>query len=535
MGVAACGAPAGGTTGGAAPPATGKGAPLTVAIASSPETIDPQMNSSLDGASYLIHFFEGLARVKRDGIGVEYGQAESHTVSDDGLVWTFTLRENAKWSDGQPVTARDFEYAWKRLVDPNTAAPYGGDMGMYVKNGAAIYSGEKPVDELGVRVIDDRTFEVTLENPCAFFMEIAAFPTYMPVRRDMIEKEGDAWVRSGATYITNGPFKLSSFTLDDKMVMIQNPNYWDIANIVPSQLTFLFLPDTVAELAAFRSGEISLMATPPQEESKALEAEGLWHGNVMLGTYYASFNTQIEPFNNPLVRKALTLAVDTKYIAEVVREGHVKPAEAFVGDGFSTSGFGQAFRANAPKYVSPSNYEANKEAAKQALAEAGYPDGAGIPKIEYLYNEDTGHRLIGEALQQMWKEVLNINVELRSAEWAVVLEDRRKGNFQMARNGWIGDYNDPATMLTLFLSNSGNNDGKYNSPEYDSLIGLSMAATDPTTRNELLHQAEDVLLGKDWALIPIYYYLKENCWVKNLKGYVSTPLGYDMFFGAYLE
>ena len=510
---------------------------LNIALASTPETIDPTLNTTVDSACYAVHQFEPLMRYKWDGKGVEYGMAGSYDVSDDGLVWTFYLRDSL-WSDGEPVKAQDFDYAFRRLVNPDVAAPYGYDMGSFIKNGGKIVLGEDglTVDDLGVKVIDDKTLEVTLEAPCPFFLEIMAFPVFSPIRQDIIEKYGaDNWIKSGESYVTNGPFMMESFSLDEAMISIKNPGYWDVDNLKPAKINWLFLSDDKAELAALRAGEADYIDGFPQEEMKSLKAEGLYGRIEQLGTYYISYNINKEPLNNPLVRKALTLAIDTDFIANVLREGTVSPAEAFVGNGFRTSGASKDFRDGYPSYVSPSDYETNKLLAQEALAEAGYPGGEGIPKIEYLLNDNTGHIMIAEAIQAMWKEVLGISIEIRVADWSVVTVDRRAGNFQIARQGWIGDYNDPATMLTLLLSSSGNNDGKYNSPKFDELIAASMAETDPEARNLLLHQAEDVMLGEDWAIAPIYYYTNQYGVRPDLKGWGIMPLGYKLFHGAYIE
>jgi len=508
---------------------------LTVALSSTPETIDPALNSSVDGGTYLIHMFEGIMRYTWDGEDIEYGQAESHTVSDDGLVWTFTLRDDIKWSDGQPVTAEDFAYSWRRFVDPDTAAPYAYDMGMYFKNGTAITDGELPPEELGVQVIDERTIEITLEELCPYFLEILAFPTLYPVRRDMIEEHGVGWTRNGDTYICNGPFKMESFTLDDRMVSVKNEHYWDKESAVPESITWLFLSDNIARLAALRSGEASYIEGFPQEERNALEEADMYYMSPLLGTYYLSFNHDVEPFNDPLVRKALTLAIDNAFISDVLRQGAVIPAAAFVGDGFHTSGHDVAFREEGPKYIDPYNYEANKEEARQALAEAGYPDGEGFPRIEFLLNEGAGHEMIAEAVQQMWKDVLNVNAELRTAEWSVLLVDRREGSYQVARNGWLGDFNDPFTMLGMFMSSSANNDCFYSNPEFDELIAQSMRQTDPAARSQLLHQAEAIMFGQDWACAPIYYYTNESAVNPNLKDFSVSLLGYSLFHKAYLS
>ncbi|MDR3240352.1 MAG: peptide ABC transporter substrate-binding protein [Clostridiales bacterium] len=513
---------------------SGNGTAINVFKATTPETIDPTMNSSLDGGQYSAHLFEGLMRYKWDGSGIEHGMAEEYTVSDDGLTWTFKLRDS-QWSDGQAVKAEDFVYAWRRLVNPEVASPYASDMGTFIMNGEKIIAGDLPKEELGVKALDDKTLEVTLQNPTSFFLQLAAFANFSPLREDAVEPNGDNWTKTSDTFLSNGAFKMQSYATDDRLIIVPNPGYWDAASIVPSQINFFFLADDVAALAAFRAGEIDYIDTPPEEEVQALTNDGLFGAVPQLGTYYVSYNTKKAPLDNVNVRKALTLAIDTDFIANTIRNGAVNAAEAFIGDGFATTDYDSDFRSGWQTYVAPSDYENNKALARQALAEAGYPEGAGFPKLEYLFNDSTTHKAIGEALQNMWKTVLGIDVELKMTDWATVLQDRRNGNFDIARNGWIADYNDPVTMLNLFTSNSGNNDGKYSSADYDAKIAASSKEADPAKRNQLLHEAEDILIGQDWAMGPVFYYT--ITWAANpkLKGWGVTPLGYQFFHKAYIE
>jgi oligopeptide transport system substrate-binding protein len=278
---------------------------------------------------------------------------------------------------------------------------------------------------------------------------------------------------------------------------------------------------------------VSYIDNIPQEERNALEAEGLYILVPVLGTYYVSFNTQKAPFDNPLLRKALTLAIDNDFIANVLRQGAVIPAEAFVGNGFYTSGHDVEFRAEGLKYIDSQNYEQRKEEAREALAEAGYPNGEGLDRIEYLLNEMAMHTMIAEAIQHMWKEVLNVNMEIRTAEWSVVQVDRRQGNFQIARNGWIADFNDPMTMLGLLVSSSQNNDGKYSNPVFDAKIEESMNESDPAKRSLLLHEAEDIMMD-DWACAPIYFYCDEKAADPKMQGRAHSMVGYTFFHKAYL-
>ncbi|MDR1642871.1 MAG: ABC transporter substrate-binding protein [Clostridiales bacterium] len=506
-----------------------KGAEINVYLGSTPDTIDPSKGSTLDGGNYIAHMFEGLMRYTWDGSGVELGMAESYAVSNDGMVWTFKLRDSL-WSDGQPVTADDFVFSWRRLVDPGTESPYAVDMGGFVKNGAAIAAGELAKEKLGVRAIDAKTVEVTLENPCPFFEQIAAFATFSPLRQDTIEANGVGWTRTGATYLTNGAFRMESYQSDGKMAVIPHDGYWDTARVKPAKINWMFLVDDNAVLKAFNAGELDYVDRMIQEE--AVEFDGIFGKSVGMSSYYVCFNTVKEPLNNVNVRKALALAIDTKHIAETVLKNTVIAAEAFVGNGFSTSGLNEPFRSNWRTYVSPVDYTTNKEAAKAALAEAGYPNGEGFPRLEYLYNGNTDH---AEALQKMWKDVLGIEVTLKSADWGAALQAARSGNFDITINGWIADYKDPVTMLNLFISTSGINDGKYNNPAFDAKIDASYKESDPAKRNQLLHEAEDLLIGQDWAIAPVYHYQISWTTAPSLKGWSISPLGYKFFQQAYKE
>ena len=512
---------------------------LRMALAATTETLDPVMNTTMDGANYINHYFEPLLRYKRDGSGIEAGVAESHDVSEDGLVWTFHLRDNAKWSDGQPVTAKDFEYAFKRLVDPAVAAPYALDMGAYLKNGAAIVNGEKPVDELGVKVIDDHTIELTLEGPCAYFEEIIAFPTFSPIRQDMIETYGaEKWATAPESYISNGAFTMSEFTLDSQMVALPNEHYWESDTIVPTSITFLFLADEAAELNAFRSGEADFIEDAPEEEIRALIEAGDAEYRSQLGIYYFDFQNQKEPFNDVNVRKAFSLALDREYIANVVRQGAVYPAYAFVGNGFNDATEGSDFRKVGGDLL-PTDYEESKKQALEALAAAGYktpenPDGKDFPLVEFIYNEQTLHQTLAQAAQNMWKEVLGVEVTLSSQEWQVFTDTRRKGDFEMARDGWISDYNDPSSLLGLGVSSSGNNNAQYKSEEFDAIMEKVAQSGDQAVRMEAMHEAEKLYVQTDSAVAPLYYYADQLVYNQNLKNWGYTPVGYKFFHHSYV-
>ena len=508
---------------------------LNVNIASEPESIDPALNTAVDGAVMINHMFEGLYKWIDDGNGVAklvLGQAESVDVNAEKTVYTFKIRENAKWSDGQAVTASDFVYSWQRLVDPATAADY-CYMADILLNANEIMAGEKDKSELGVKAIDEHTLEVTLHTPCPYFEEIMAFPSLMPVRQDMIEKGGDQWTFDLSTYVGNGPYKMESWEHNSKIRLVKSENYYDYAKLGPNAINFALMDDANAIYAAFNSGQLNFIEEVPVAEIPTLVEQGKLNIDKYIGTYYVCFQTQKAPFDDVRVRKAFSLAIDRNYIVEqITRTGQV-PASGFVPYGVNDAlGIeGDDFRTVGGNYmdVSKEAYEANCEEARRLLAEAGYEGGAGFPVVEYLYNTSDNHKAIGEALQQMWQDELGVTVNLVNQEWNTFLQTRKEGNYSIARNGWIADYNDPMSFLDLWLTGGGNNDAHYSNAEYDALIMQAKSTSDAAERMRLMHQAEDILMGEDVVHAAIYFYTNKYM-AQGFTGMYYTPLGY-YFFG----
>lgn len=536
---------------------------LAVNLASEPQTIDPALNSAVDGAIMLNHFFEGLIKWADNGEGnaeLVPGQATSWEKTDNGdgtVTYTFKLREDAKWSDGQPVTANDFVYSWQRLATPATAADYTYMIDMVkgwdeVANGVPTGEMETVVDEetgeesqvevmdyadpstLAVSAPDDQTFVVTLTYDCPYFEEIAAFPATFPVRKDMIEKGGDQWTFDVATYIGNGPYKMSEWVHNSYIKGVQSETYYDYANLGPDSITFQLMDDANAIYSAFRSGTLQFIEEVPVDEIQSLLANDELHIVDYLGTYYACFNVQKAPFDDARVRQAFSLVIDRNYIVEKVTQTGQVPATGFVPSGmYDAEGpNGDDFRTVGGEFysVSEADYQANCEKARALLAEAGYPNGEGFPAVEYLYNTNDNHRAIGEALQNMWKTELGVDVTLNNQEWGVFLETRKEGDYQIARNGWIADYNDPISFLDMWYTGGGNNDAQYSNKEYDAYIDAAKATSVPAERMEALHKAEQILMGDDVVHAAIYFYTQKYMLDPAVKGMYYTPLGY-FFFG----
>ena len=511
---------------------------LAVCLASEPMTIDPALNSAVDGAIMTNHMFEGLVKWVDNGSGeaeLAPGQAESweKTVNDDGTVtYAIKMRDGIKWSDGKDVTAGDFEYSWKRLADPATAADYCYMIDM-VQGYAEVADGSADKDTLGIKAVDDKNLEITLSYDCPYFEEIMAFPATFPVRQDIVEGN-EEWTYSPETYIGNGAYKMVEWSHNAYILTEKSETYYDYEKLGPDTIKYTLLDDNNAMLAAFNSGELNFIMNFPTDEMANYLASGQITVAPYIGTYYVCFNTEDEVFSNPLVRQAFSLVIDRNYIVENVSQSGEVPATGYVPSGvYDAEGAnGDDFRTVGGDYysVSADDYQANCDKARELLAEAGYPNGEGFPAVEYMYNTDDRHKAIAEALQNMWQTELGVTVNLSNQDWNVFLKSRKDGDFQIARNGWIADYNDPCSFLDMWYTGGGNNDAQYSNPEYDALIDAAKATSDQTERMAAFHKAEDLLIGQDSVLAPIYFYTNPYMLSDNISGMYYTPLGY-FFFG----
>ena len=559
LGLAACGGSKSGSTAtsGTASSAAGSStgsvntAGFTVQYGSNPETLDPALNSAVDGANTIITIFEPLLLINENN-EVIGGQAESWEASEDGLTWTFTMRDGLKWSDGTELNAKDFEYTMKRITDPDVGAPYGSTVvGMiegYLDAAGNPDEKGKPTtkpdrDKLNVKASEDgKTLTIKLAYPCSYFDKIVAFGTMSPVQKATVEKNGDKWATKPETYVCNGPYMISEWTPGEKIICKKNPNYkggWDNSKIVTEQLTFLLLEDSAASYAAYTSGQALMIKDVPTEEIPSLKKAadgGDFYVDTNLGTYYLSMNNQKAPFNNVNVRKALSLVIDREYVANTIMQGTYTPAYNFVGPGIVDNEgmfIDNSIAANGGSTYISKDYQANVAEAKKALAEAGYPDGKGFPTITYSTNDIGYHKAVAEYLQQVYKKELGIEMKIDTVDWSSFTPQRRAGNYEMARNGWVMDYNDASNIIELFYSSNGNNDGKYNSKAFDAAIDKSKVA-DSKAHFDALHEAEKIM-SEDYACIPVAYY--NDFWLQSptLKGTWHSPYGYWYFQYAYVE
>ena len=504
-------------------------------LGADPQTIDPLLNTAIDGSNVIVNAFECLM-VLNDKNEAEPAAAESYEVSDDGLVYTFKLRENGKWSDGEPVTANDFYYAWMRGMDKATAAEYCYQF-FYIKNAEKYYTGEVSADEVGLKVLDDYTLEVTLEAPTAYFTQLLAHQTYSPVREDIVSANPDTWATSPETYIGNGAFKLVQWDMKDQLVFEKNENYWDSDNIKLEKLTFKLVTDETTAYSELKAGNFDVVNSVPSNEIEPGKEEGLVQIIPKLGTYFFVINVGKQDnlnddvkkaLNNKLVRQAMCLAIDRQEIIDNVGKADQVASYSFVPLGISSTDGGEF---SDKEYYDPQDMESNIEKAKELLKEAGYENGEGLPTLELMYNSEGGHKDVCQIVQQNLAEI-GINVELTNQEWAVFLSTRQNGEYQIARHGWIGDYSDPMTFLDMWVTDGGNNDSGFSNSEYDALIAEAKVETDLEKREELLRKAEDILM-EEAPIIPVYFYTTVMAWNDDVEGILVTSLGKVYFKNAY--
>lgn len=512
-----------------APPAK-KEMVLTVNIGTEPQYTDPNKATGVPDNEITLHCFEGLTRLK--GTDVLPGIAEKWDISDDATKYVFYLRKNAKWSNGDPVTAKDFEFSWKRALDPATKSEYAYQL-FYIKGAEDFNAGkEKTADKLGVKATDDYTLEVTLEAPCHYFLYMTAFPTYYPLNQKVVKADNEGWSAKPETYVGNGPFKMVKWDHKSKVELVPNEGYWDRANVKLDKLVFTMVEELSTELTMFEAGQLDVTNDVAESEIPRMRTSPAWHPVPNLGTYYYLFNVTKKPTNNVKVRQALSLAIDRKVIVEkILNNAGFIPATAFVPPGLpDPSNGGKDYREAKPGYFA----EFDPVAARKLLAEAGYPDGKGFPKIDILYNTNDRHKKIAEAIQAMWKTNLNIDVVASNQEWGVYLDNRTKLNYFTSRAGWIGDYYDPMTFLDMWTSTSGNNDTGWKNKKFDEIISKAKKTSDNAERFKLMHEAEDLMMA-DQIVCPIYYYVEPKMVRETLKGAWFSMLSLHDYSRATIE
>jgi oligopeptide transport system substrate-binding protein len=572
---------------------------ISVCLASEPDTIDPALNSAVDGATLLAHLFSGLAKWQQTEDGKLEIVPDAATELPEGkenkdgtVTYTYTLKDGLKWSDGKPVTANDFVFAWQRAASLDLAADYG--YMFEVVDGydkvTEVDDKEQPVNpdaKLNAKAIDDKTIEVTLANAVSYWNELLAFPTYFPVREDVVSNE--SWATDPSTYVSNGAYKLSSWEHNSLITLEKNADYVDADEVKMDEIKFYLSDDANNMLSNFKNGDWKFIDSIPTNEMEAVKKEypDEFFNVGQLGTYYVcwNINEKILPEDSKLtgaeaeaakaeIRNAVGLLIDRNYIVDKVAQGGQIPASTFVGAGLTDADGKTEFYKNTGVSkdfdgyfnTSADAYQANVDSAIATLKKYYKYDEAtkkftNFPKLTYLYNTDEGHKAIGEYIQATLANV-GIEISMENQEWATFLNTRKDGNFSIARNGWLADYNDPISFLDMWTTSSGNNDVQFGKGEnkdvkvysldltslgyeekvengtwaetYDVLIAKIKSCTDTEKRYKMMHMAEDMIM-QSGCICPIYYYTDQYMLSKNVKGFFSSPLGYKYFMYCTVE
>ncbi|WP_375750563.1 ABC transporter substrate-binding protein [Vibrio sp. HN007] len=462
-------------------------------------SIDPHKTEGVPESHVIRDLLEGLVNQDADGNTIP-GVAKSWETADN-KTFVFHLREDAKWSNGDPVTAEDFVYSFQRAVDPNTASPYSWYLEMtQMVNAAEIIAGKAGKETLGVKALDAHTLEVKLTTPLPYFVMMMGHTTVKPVHKATVEKFGDQWTKPD-NFVGNGAFVVDKWVVNERIEMVPNKNYWDNESTVLTKVTFLPIENQVAEMNRFLSGEIDFTNELPNEHFRRLKKEHADSVSIQgnLCSYYYGFNNAKAPFDDVRVRKALSYAIDRDIITKALLGQGQKPAY------FLTPEITANFNPELPAYGQMSQKDRNEEAAR-LLAEAGF-DKSNPLKFTLLYNTSENHKKIAAAIQSMWKKTLGVDIQLENQEWKTYLDTRRQGNFDVTRAGWCGDYNEASSFLSLMQSNNSSNDPKYYNDEYDAIMEKALLSTNDAERAQLYIDAEKKLAA-DMPIAPIYQYVK---------------------------
>ena len=493
---------------------------FTYRILDNISSVDPQIVEDTDGSDVVRDLFEGLLNQDENGELVP-GVATDWEVSDDKMTYTFHLRDDAKWSNGDPVTAGDFVYAWRRAADPATASPYQWFISlMSLENGDAVVAGDMAPEELGVEAIDDTTLEVRLTSPLPYFPQMVVHSTTFPSPQSVIEEHGSAWT-SPENFVGNGAYVLTEMNPGESIVREKNDQYWDAENVILDKSVALIINDENVALTRYRAGELDMTDIPAGQFPRLKDEYGEEaHSFPKLCNYYYTFNLSEsgpEAFKDPNVRKALALAVDRDIIVNNVMAGGQPPAYVFTPE--ATAGF------NAPETEMAGMTQAERDAkAKELLAEAGFGEDNPL-SFDMVYNTSEAHQKVAVVLSQMWKQKLGVEAQLSNMEWKVFLEERGNQNFELARGAWCGDYNEASTFLDLLQSDSGYNDGKYSNAEYDQLLEDALTAEDTAP---LYTRAEEILAA-DMPVIPLYHYAGVYMIDDSLKNFPVNNIQFNWY------
>lgn len=493
-----------------------------------PAEIDPHTTHGMPEYRIQMALFEGLVSKDPKTLEIIPAVAERWTISDDGLVYDFYIRDSAKWSNGEPLVADDFVQSWKRAISPKLPNPYAGSF-YSLLNAEKYHKGQiTDFSLVGVKAIDSRHLQITLEFPTPYFLQVldhhSTFPVHIPtiLKHGQIDEIGTRWTRP-ENFVGNGAFVPTEWTPGKVFSVKKNVNYWDAGKVRLQEIHFYPIEKNLVEERMFKAGQLHKTEFMPTDKIPVYKAAGAkeYRSYLYFGNYFYLFNVTKPPLNDPRVRKALSYSIDRDSITRNVAKGGQVPSYTLVPP--DTLG-----------YNSDKKMVQDIELARKLLAEAGYPDGKGFPKLELIYNTLEDHQKIAVAIQQMWKKALNIDITIQNQEWKVFLANQDILNYQISRRGWIGDYLDPFTFLELFITGAGNNNTGWSNAEYDRNLELSKAAKTREERYDYFRKAEAILLDEA-PFLPIYYYTTNYLLSPDVKGYYSNIMDYHPYKYIYLE
>jgi oligopeptide transport system substrate-binding protein len=500
---------------------------LYIGIGSEPEALDPHIVSGVTEHYVLLSLFEGLTTVHPETLEILPGVAESWVVAPDGLSYTFFLDPKARWSNGDPVTAGDFLFSYERILSPKLGAPYA--YMLYSIRGAEAFNKGLSDDfsSVGLEAIDDRTLKIELAAVTPYFLSLPTHFTWWPVHRETILAHGSMtdriskWTKP-EHFVGNGPFRLKHWKLNHSISVERNLHYREAEGVHLNGIHFLPI-NSETEERAFRAGQLHITSSVPTARIDWYRSNrpDAIRFDPYLGVYYYLINTSNPVLKDKRIRQALAYSIDREALTNYVLKAGQKPAHHFTPP-------------NTGSYTAKSQFSYDPQKARDLLTEAGFPKGAGFPKLELLYNTSESHKTIAEAIQQMWKAELGIEITLYNQEWKVYLDSRQKGDFDIARAAWIGDYCDPYTFLSLGISDSGNNHSHWNSPSFDALLKSSTLTLDPQARMDLFQEAEAELI-EAMPFIPLFFYVRSLLIDGSVRGWHSNILDYHPYQHLRLE
>lgn len=482
---------------------------ITANLGGEPYTLDPAFASDTTSFWVINHLYQGLYAYDKDGEVVD-GVASKVDVSEDGKTYTFTIRNDVDWSNGDPLTAKDFEYSWKRVLNPKTAA-YDPSQFYYIKGAEDYNTGKGSVENVAITAKDNQTLVVELNNPVKFFPKVVLGEGFLPVNQKVVEADKD-WAAEAEGIVTNGAYTVSEWKHNEQLTIRKSKSFWNGDQITMETVHFKMVADATTEYQMYKAGELDLVAALPAETVEQEKSNEDYENFPSFSIYTYTFNVEEEPFTNAKIRRALSFAIDREALTENILKGGEKPAYGYVAYGVESPS-GKDFRDEAPEYFK-FDVEKAKELLEEGLKEEGWDK---LPEFTLKYNSEGNHKKIAEVLQEMFKQNLDLEVKIENQEWKTYIDTFKQKNFQLARMGWGGDFLDPYPVLNLYSSKSSSNFTNWSNSKFDELIAKSLVEQDEKTRFELLHEAETVLM-EEMPVIPILFSAQNTLISKKIEG-----------------